>query len=95
MQAHFSVPYKKRINSIKFWKFLSNNVLTKLINDVASILYILKKTFERRSKVKTTFCNFWNGSHAIPMQRGMFFYQNYHTIEIYVVYFDQCLECAK
>ena len=25
---------------------------------------------------------FWYGSHAIPLQRGMLFYQNYHTIEL-------------
>ena len=27
--------------------------------------------------------HFWNGSHAIPLQRGFGFHQNYHTIELY------------
>ena len=29
------------------------------------------------------YCYFWNGSHAILMQRPLLFYQNYHTIEMY------------
>ena len=27
---------------------------------------------------------FWNGSLAVPMQRGMVFYKNYHSIELQV-----------